>query len=418
MSKTILFKGQRIESVQDLMSKWSLKCSQCSKLFSSKFCLNRHLQIHLDQVKPRKFECSTCKKRFHEIANYLRHCMFHDRNKASSKGQANGGPEDVEVHEIQLLEQSQLSDAPVDEENGFVEHSNTDDQSEAPNNTDKYERVADTRESGIFYCGHCPESYDNTAALSSHVAQQHKQGFKCRLCRHVSQTIEDFLQHRSNHDKKLYKCQFCPRTFAIKKSCTIHERVHTGEKPHQCTTCQRAFTQKSHLADHMRTHTGARPFACNQCSLAFTTHSSRRRHQRVVHKVGEKVYTCELCGAVMTSKYSISRHLKRHETGVVKNEEKKFLCSICNHYFASSSSLRKHLQRMHNNEGGNTMCTLCNMSYYSESTLQQHLSRVHAIAPASETVDSISCDECGALMQTKAGILIHKRRCHSKSSAT
>ncbi len=87
MSKKVLFKAKRIESLQDVVTKGSHRCPHCEKLFLSKFCLARHVRIH-KEAEVKKFECIVCKKRFNEIANYLRHCMFHDMNRHISKGES------------------------------------------------------------------------------------------------------------------------------------------------------------------------------------------------------------------------------------------------------------------------------------------------------------------------------------------
>ena len=268
-----------------------------------------------------------------------------------------------------------------------------------------------------FRCIHCPNSYANSTALSRHLTRSHGQGFECKSCDEVLPTMQSYVQHKLGHGKRSHKCSFCTRVFSNRKSCTIHERVHTGEKPYQCVTCMRAFTQKSHLSDHERTHSGARPFACNQCNLAFTTHSSRRRHQRTVHCIGEKPsFPCSVCGVVLSTRYSINLHMRKHTKGLEKTTEKKYFCKICETSFASSTSLRRHLKHMHDNVGTSSLCTICNLSYHSETTLNQHLLRAHGVPSSSNTVDSITCDECGALMQTQNGILIHKKRCHDKSA--
>ena len=82
MLKKVLFKARRYDR-ESLVAKWTKECPVCGKpLPSAKFWGRRHNQIHMREWKDAKkrHQCSCCKKKFRDIANYLRHCASHQKN--------------------------------------------------------------------------------------------------------------------------------------------------------------------------------------------------------------------------------------------------------------------------------------------------------------------------------------------------
>ncbi|NXY80001.1 ZNF2 protein, partial [Glareola pratincola] len=53
--------------------------------------------------------------------------------------------------------------------------------------------------------------------------------------------------------------------FRDKKSLTIHQWVHNGERPFACSQCPKAFRDKHALNDHQWVHTGEKPYKCSSC---------------------------------------------------------------------------------------------------------------------------------------------------------
>lgn len=51
-----------------------LCCSVCDKTFTNRYCLTRHLRIHIDE---RVYECHTCEKRFNDKSNLIQHVRIH-----------------------------------------------------------------------------------------------------------------------------------------------------------------------------------------------------------------------------------------------------------------------------------------------------------------------------------------------------
>lgn len=51
--------------------------------------------------------------------------------------------------------------------------------------------------------------------------------------------------------EKPYPCEFCSKSFRLKKSMIVHVRSHTGEKPHSCDYCQQKFRNAQELRCHL-----------------------------------------------------------------------------------------------------------------------------------------------------------------------
>ena len=82
MLKKVLFKVRRYDRAS-LVAKWTKKCPVCRKpLPPAKFWERRHNEIHREEWRDARkgYQCSCCKKRFRDLANYLRHYASHQQN--------------------------------------------------------------------------------------------------------------------------------------------------------------------------------------------------------------------------------------------------------------------------------------------------------------------------------------------------
>lgn len=87
-------------------------------------------------------------------------------------------------------------------------------------------------------------------------------------------------------EQKVYKCEFCSKTFLFKSKYHEHLPVHTNARPFKCHLCSRTYKYKYDLRVHLRTHMGipTKSTVCPFCSSKFSTNKILRVHIRDVHQ--------------------------------------------------------------------------------------------------------------------------------------
>ena len=71
---------------------------------------------------------------------------------------------------------------------------------------------------------------------------------------------------------------------------------------------------------HTRTHTGIKQWTCDICGKLLSSKESITRHKAVFHQE-ERPYECETCGRTFKIKDTLKKHQKTHG-------EKKYKCEV------------------------------------------------------------------------------------------
>uniref|UniRef100_A0A6B0VDM1 Putative regulation of transcription n=1 Tax=Ixodes ricinus TaxID=34613 RepID=A0A6B0VDM1_IXORI len=122
-------------------------------------------------------------------------------------------------------------------------------------------------------CQYRPTSFGSTSILRHHIQKRArdrslKSSGSIQACKDEhQQSPEAFTQNSGvtnrvpvqTSDEKSYRCELCPKTFAVYDSLALHRQTHGGQKPHRCKFCPQAFVQLTNLIDHMCTHTNKKP---------------------------------------------------------------------------------------------------------------------------------------------------------------
>nr|XP_014342005.1 PREDICTED: myoneurin [Latimeria chalumnae] len=164
-------------------------------------------------------------------------------------------------------------------------------------------------------------------------------------------------------------CNTCGKVFSEASSLRRHMRIHKGVKPYICHLCGKAFTQCNQLKTHVRTHTGEKPYQCDLCEKGFAQKCQLVFHSRM-HHGEEKPYKCDVCNLQFATSSNLKIHassaeilwfLKFNKSTVVTGQlvgehglifvlhflsigEKPYTCSICGKSFISSGELNKHFR--------------------------------------------------------------------------
>eukprot|EP01083_Nonionella_stella_P283530 965130_1 len=81
---------------------------------------------------------------------------------------------------------------------------------------------------------------------------------------------------------KVFRCEYCGKTFKTMLYLKNHIRIHTGDRPFVCGVCKSAFKQQAHLTMHGRIHTGE-TFSCNLCNKSYSRKTTLKTHIKKEH---------------------------------------------------------------------------------------------------------------------------------------
>lgn len=95
----------------------------------------------------------------------------------------------------------------------------------------------------------------------------------------------------ANGEQRVYKCQYCNKTFLFKSKYHEHLPVHTNARPFQCHLCSRTYKYKYDLRVHLRTHMGipTKSTVCPFCNAKFDTNKLLRMHIKDSHRDKQKL---------------------------------------------------------------------------------------------------------------------------------
>ncbi|KAL7025395.1 hypothetical protein ACKWTF_013461 [Chironomus riparius] len=122
----------------------------------------------------------------------------------------------------------------------------------------------------LFVCEFCMTTYDNAAALVTHLQEKHLSKMRETAVPETSVRTQNSPNavrkgggHQTSTRPRQYLCEVCGKSYTQSSHLWQHLRFHQGIKPFVCPHegCGRRFTIRPDLNDHIRKcHTGERPF--------------------------------------------------------------------------------------------------------------------------------------------------------------
>ncbi|XP_074543345.1 uncharacterized protein LOC141803282 [Halichoeres trimaculatus] len=241
-------------------------CSECSKTFTKRRDLTKHLRTH-EQNKP--YSCSKCVKKFQCKAGLENHLRIHTGERPFSCSECG---------------------RKFSQGGNLTRH------------------MAIHTEEKPFSCPWCAKGFKYKDSMTRHTRiHTGERPFSCSECGKSFRQKSTLTEHMVVHlREKPFSCSECGKSFAQQTQLTRHAVIHSGEKPFGCTVCGMRFYYIRYLTRHMAVHTKEKLYSCSKCGERFKEKTQLTAH--LAYNRGEKLLKCKDCNKGFTRRARLERH--------------------------------------------------------------------------------------------------------------
>ncbi|KAL3865959.1 hypothetical protein ACJMK2_043303 [Sinanodonta woodiana] len=309
-------------------------------------------------------------------------------------------------------------------------------------NAQTFENHKNTFHTTLYTCRHCPKRFMQSQSLASHCRVAHQDVIKkrqkllkkggslnleqCKCCEkpfisltklkvhmkkfhteenqneakkkkaklknHDGETTKvckktDSKQKKSRSNSGLYRCKYCPETFALSTLLVSHVRCHyikLQEESIKCGTCSANASSMTELRAHVnKLHVNCRSYCCGLCGYLTNQIGKFRLHLQYTHM--QIQYKCTICRRPFHSNILLKKHyLKEHAVKKQGKPKELLSCDLCRFKCYTYEDMEVH-QNVHMQKLIN--CNLCTYACYSEDLLAKHKQQAHTRSkPALRTI--------------------------------
>ncbi|XP_061194167.1 zinc finger protein 836-like [Saccostrea echinata] len=338
------------------------KCQICGHIAVSKYMFDRHMCSH---GEGEKMECPECSKMFTRKEHLDKHLrQVHKVTKPKV------------VKEIFPCE-CQVCQA------GFHSRTELADHIKVSHMAEIDEKIIDNPKFTInfhedhFICKKCGKSSTNEDELAIHMASHlgimnKNDTFICDICGETFHKKNLFTAHRARHTNiKAFPCTKCNKKFHVRSSLESHLQTHRTYRDFVCHICGNAFKSRPSLRMHAKRHDMDRCHVCKYCNRTFRCYDGLKYHWVVYHPEEVKkrkltVFPCSYCDKVLATKTQHARHMAKH--GVEKNHR----CEFCNNMYCTVAQLNAHIKNTHE-QNRNIYCSACDLYFLIPSKMLRHM---------------------------------------------
>jgi len=248
-------------------------------------------------------------------------------------------------------------------------------------------------------CIVCGKGYSYKHLLNEHTWKEHGEGqhvrypcnwdgcdysakYKQTLHTHVMERHHGVKRkHRQEDAYKKINCPTCNKSLKKWYYHQFHKKTcSSGNVIYQCEICgKEGFINAVTLQNHVRTkHSVDRPFNCEYCPAKYATAMSLSGHRSRKHGVNskgevvpKKMFPCDHCGKLLTSKMKLQAHIE-----VIHEGRRDFKCRYCDKTFTSKSNLQIHEGSLHTGVLP-YRCEFCQKMFARRSQLATHKEAQH-----------------------------------------
>ncbi len=211
-----------------------------------------------------------------------------------------------------------------------------------------------------FWCDSCQRGFTSKSLHEDHMRKHEGRLYKCEYCSKSYQTRIGLSTHLPEHTGKYpFNCQTCDAGFSVREKLKLHENKHRGLSTRiQCPKCPKTFSRQRGLKRHFSVHTGLFKFLCNLCKKGFHEKAIYTDHMR---KHDGTLLTCRYCSKSFQSSIAFQQHLKTHRGNLAFYEETRQ--KTCNNIRDLNS---------HENKHSGYSCLWCDKKFYDEKIFKKH----------------------------------------------
>ncbi|KAJ8974087.1 hypothetical protein NQ317_011606 [Molorchus minor] len=196
-------------------------CSDCTKIFYSKYAMRRHKKVHSDSEQ---LKCRVCQKQFTRASDVKRHMSTHTGEKPFS---------------------CMICHTSFTQSGSLAVHMRKHEEFKS------VRKVKKRLEDKPHLCSICGMSFKHSSSLTVHVRRHiGDKPYGCNIC-NMSRSEAHEITFQC---EKPHKCSVCHKTFADPKNLKQHKNIHSQDKPYLCIMCGKSFRRSHHLKSHMNIH--------------------------------------------------------------------------------------------------------------------------------------------------------------------
>lgn len=167
--------------------------------------------------------------------------------------------------------------------------------------------------SKTFQCGICGKSFLDASGLNIHMTQIHTKAlgnFECFLCKIKLKSLYDTKQHLKLHERP-EKCAVCNENFTEKE---YEGHLCCGLGDINCIYCNQYFNCTKDLMQHLEKSCQEEKFIykCEMCPKLFAMEILRDVHSKH-HADISKNFVCDICSKSYLSENLLKFHKKGHK---------------------------------------------------------------------------------------------------------
>lgn len=274
-------------------------------------------------------------------------------------------------------------------------------------------------------CSMCHEKYYG----KEHICNGQPE-IACGYCEQMHTSTSDLVKHLNDdhHQKTFYRCELCPKIYAMKILLQFHEKSHRNtEFLLRCDICNEKCHTKYQMQEHMNEcHSGdtkcgvLKMFQCGTCGKCFETGADLSLHVKLGHiQIPVNLIECYICKANFRSLGAAKDHFKRHvrdercsvclEMCTIReleehmcNGQKSIDCAYCKQPFNVMKNLLHHLTNC-NKERVFHNCDNC-VKHFGMQFLKELHMKFHKTI-----LKKHFCDICSNYFASKQNLTIHKK---------